>query len=63
MITSSAHPDDDPRGEEVLVVSKVVMVGERFESCLQGEPNSIAANTSCALPSLLYGPIALNTGG
>ena len=30
MITSSAHPDDDPRGEEVLVVGgTVVMTGER----------------------------------
>lgn len=29
MITSNAHPDDDPRGEEVLVVGTVVMTTER----------------------------------
>ncbi len=46
IMTSNAHPEDDPRGEEVLVGGTVVMTTERFESCLQGEPNSIAANTS-----------------
>ena len=40
MITSNAHPEDDPRGEEVLVGGIAVMAsegerGERFESCFR----------------------------
>ncbi len=67
MITSNAHPEDDPRGEEVQVGGTVVMTTERFESCLhRASPTQLLQILLewhfLALPSLLYGPIALNTG-
>jgi len=48
MITSNAHPEDDPRGEEVLVGGTVVMTRERerFESPAQ-------AYCTVQLPSIL----------
>lgn len=41
MITSSAHPDDDPWGEEVLVGGTVVMTTEDLKVVCRASPTQL----------------------